>query len=118
MADIQLRQFVSQRLRNLRTQTGLTQVEIARRAGVSEDIVGKIERSETTPSLETLNNLCRALRISPSEFLAKETDNEVEVVTDRLCHYLNEKPLEIVEYADELVRNAVTLMEKTVDARA
>ena len=112
MADIELRRMVSQRLRALRTQKGHTQGEIARRAGVSEDIVGKIERNESTPSLETLSSLCRALRISLAEFLAQGArDEEVELIMDRLRHYLLEKPLAVIEFADQLVRSAVALVE-------
>ena len=55
-------QLVSFRLRELRGD--LTQQELATKAGVSVDVVGKIEREETKPSLETLHRLSQALQVS------------------------------------------------------
>jgi transcriptional regulator with XRE-family HTH domain len=99
-----LRQFVGKRLRELRTEKGhFTQAELARRARVSADIIGKIERCETTPSLETLNGLCQAFRISLSEFLTDQT-NDSKKRAEKVYQYLLTKKPEYVHLADKVLR--------------
>ena len=112
MPDIRLRKHVARNLKRLREERRHTQEGLAERAGVSWHVVSKIERNDSTPTLETLNSLCRGLRISLAEFLAQGArEEEVELIIDRLRYYPTGKPLAVVEFADQLVRNAVTLVE-------
>lgn len=111
LADMELRRLVSDRLRQLRRDRGYTQGETAHRAGVSEDVVGMIERAETTPSLETLHRLCQALRLSLAEFLTFPDDTQAESVAEELQRYLVHKRPEHVRFADRLVRTAIEMLE-------
>jgi len=56
-------------LRRLREERGLTQEELAERAGVSATYVGFIERGDNVPTLTILLDLASALGISPSDLL-------------------------------------------------
>jgi transcriptional regulator with XRE-family HTH domain len=47
-------------LREARSRAGLSQREMARRAGTSQSVVARIERSQTQPSGETLGRLLAA----------------------------------------------------------
>ena len=47
-------------LRESRKKAGLTQRELARRAGVPQSVVGKIETGRTTPRVDTFDRLLRA----------------------------------------------------------
>ena len=47
-------------LRNARDHAGLTQRELARRAGTSQAMVARIERGQQSPSIATLDRLVRA----------------------------------------------------------
>ncbi len=48
-------------LRQARHHAGLTQAEFARRAGVSQQQVAKVERPDSNPTLATLERLARVL---------------------------------------------------------
>jgi hypothetical protein len=54
-------------LRAARRKAGITQVELARRAGVQQSVISDYERGQREPSLATLSRLVRAagLRLEP-----------------------------------------------------
>jgi transcriptional regulator with XRE-family HTH domain len=56
------------RLRELRTQAGLTQGELAEKAGVKRDAVARWERGTREPSWSNVVALADALAISTEEF--------------------------------------------------
>ncbi len=47
-------------LREARKRAGLTQRELARRAGTAQSVVARIERNQSSPTWETLLELIRA----------------------------------------------------------
>lgn len=49
------------RLRALRMAAGISCNELARRSGVSDGMISRLERGERTPTLETLRRLTAAL---------------------------------------------------------
>lgn len=53
---------IGRRIRERRLQAGLTQAELARRAGVRAETLNRIERARTTPDFATLRKLSAALR--------------------------------------------------------
>lgn len=57
------------RLRKARQDKGLTQVEVAKKAGVSENHYAQIERAEKNPTVSTLINIVRAIDVPSSEIL-------------------------------------------------
>ncbi|MBI3661694.1 MAG: helix-turn-helix transcriptional regulator [Acidobacteria bacterium] len=58
-------------LRKLRETRGLTQEELAERAGVHRTYVSLLERNKKSPTLDVLFRVCRALRIAPSKMIAR-----------------------------------------------
>jgi transcriptional regulator with XRE-family HTH domain len=58
-------------VRALRTALGLSQEELAARAGLHRNYVGMIERSERNPTLVAIEGIARALKSKPSELVAK-----------------------------------------------
>lgn len=56
--------IVGDRIRILRTEKGLSQEELAHRAGVSTSHVGKLERGEKNPSLSSIEKVINALEIT------------------------------------------------------
>lgn len=53
-------------LRGLREQRNLSQEGLAQAAGISRNFVGMLERGERTATIETLENVCEALQVSPA----------------------------------------------------
>ncbi|RLE59741.1 MAG: transcriptional regulator [Thermoprotei archaeon] len=59
-------------LKMLRIKAGLTQTELARRAGVSQSLIARIERGKVNPRVSTLVKIYRALEEFMSEQLVAE----------------------------------------------
>ena len=54
-------------IRTLRVYKGVTQAELAKRAGISRNSMGNIERGEQEPRHEVLERLGAALNIEPGK---------------------------------------------------
>lgn len=69
-------------LREARRRAGLSQAELARRAGRATSVIGRWERNEVQPSFETLRELIRAcgleLRLSVEQ-LDHSQDASIEL---------------------------------------
>ncbi len=59
------------RIHDLRTQQGWSQMELARRSGVSNRVISKIESGRSEPRLTTLRRLARAFNI-PVDMMIRE----------------------------------------------
>lgn len=58
---------VGERLRQLRKAAGLTQEQLAKRAGMDYKYLGSIERGERNVTLDNLERVSRALGVAPYE---------------------------------------------------
>ncbi len=61
-----------ERLKWLRTQHGLTQRELAKRAGVSNSLISQIEQAAVNPSVATLKKVLDGFPISMGAFFSLE----------------------------------------------
>jgi transcriptional regulator with XRE-family HTH domain len=59
---------VGNKLRSIREERGMSQRELAQKAGVSTNAVSLIERDENSPSVSTLQSLAGALNVKMSYF--------------------------------------------------
>jgi len=82
-------------LRELRIRAGLTQKQLAAKAGVSQALIARIEAGEVDPSLSTLKKLLAALGAGGPRFTASQAMRS---------------PVICIE-AERKVRDAVELME-------
>lgn len=62
-----------ERLRQLLNDRGWTEYRLSKECGLSQSTIGNIYRRNTTPSIETLEIICKAFGITLSQFFA-ETD--------------------------------------------
>ncbi len=62
------------RLRELREQAGLTQGQLADRAGLIKDFISRLERGERSPSWETVLALGAALGVACTAFTIAPKD--------------------------------------------
>ena len=58
---------ISKRFKKTRKNSGLTQLEVAEKANVSVNYYARIERGEVSPSLETLKDIMKILKIKSLE---------------------------------------------------
>jgi uncharacterized protein len=70
------------RVRRARERAGLSQRELARRAGIHQPNVSAIERGRVVPSEETLRRLLDAVRIRPSVMLARQRERIRQIVAE------------------------------------
>jgi transcriptional regulator with XRE-family HTH domain len=56
-------------LRNARQTKGLTQAEVAKKAGISENHYAQIERAEKNPTVSTFKSIIKAIGVSSTEIL-------------------------------------------------
>jgi len=61
--------IIGKRIADIRKKQRLTQSQLAEKADISNNYLSHIETAKSTPSLETLINLCTALNVTPNEVL-------------------------------------------------
>lgn len=60
------------KIKEIRTEKGLTQKELSKLSGVSESYIGDLERNEKIPSIVTICKLAKALEIDIKELFIYE----------------------------------------------
>ncbi len=68
---------LAKRLKQLRTDKGLTQAALAERAGVTLSYIGRLEIGRHDPQLSTLVKLAKALKVTVAELLMEESRNPI-----------------------------------------
>jgi AcrR family transcriptional regulator len=89
---------IGERLRAKRLEKGLTQDDVARRAGFTNTYISKIERGAVALPPSTLSRLGKALRISPEQFMVEQSDGDG-----------GSRPGEVSERRREILETAVAL---------
>jgi transcriptional regulator with XRE-family HTH domain len=69
----ELKQLLSRRVINLRHRAGMTQEELSQAASVGLDAIGRLERGNVTPSVETLQAIAQVFQLDLSEFFRFES---------------------------------------------
>jgi transcriptional regulator with XRE-family HTH domain len=67
---MKLRRTVARNLRRLRQRRGLSQEELADRAGLNRNYVGMIDREENAPTVDALEQIAKALDINAVELFS------------------------------------------------
>ena len=66
-------------IQEYRQKNGWTQEELAWRAGITREHIGRIERDKCIPSITTLENLEKALGLSPMTLLQRKEENTQKI---------------------------------------
>jgi len=64
---VDLAQRLADRLRALRDEEGLSQVQMAKKLGVSRSTLNRLEAASINTTVKTLGDLCRALKCDIAE---------------------------------------------------
>ncbi|WP_108127257.1 cupin domain-containing protein [Saccharospirillum mangrovi] len=67
---------VGERLKSIREQHGLSQRELAKRAGVTNSTISMIEKNSVSPSVSSLKKVLQGFPMSLVEFFAEDSDTE------------------------------------------
>jgi transcriptional regulator with XRE-family HTH domain len=83
---------IGQRLKQIRTERGLSQRELATRAGLTNGTISLIETDKTSPSVASLKSLLDAIPISMAEFFGSIEDRETPKVFYRAAEFTQVAP--------------------------
>jgi transcriptional regulator with XRE-family HTH domain len=111
----ELKQLLSRRVIYLRQRAGMTQEELAQAAGVGLDAIGRLERGQVTPSVDTLQAIAQVFQLDLSEFFRFEgmrAPNPVLDELDELAGFLATKPLDDICFYSQLIRDAASHLDK------
>jgi transcriptional regulator with XRE-family HTH domain len=71
-----LRGILARNLRRLRAERGLSQEELAHRAGVNRNYVGMIEREENAATVDTMEQLAAALDVDATDLIEPDAASD------------------------------------------
>lgn len=71
MAEIDLKKLLGMAIKTQRSLLGISQEELAHRAGLHRTYVSDLERGARNPSLDSIEKLAQALQLSVSSLFAK-----------------------------------------------
>lgn len=83
---------IGEKIRQARTDAGVSQAELAERIGVYQKDVCRWETGARTPSLEAFTKICRALNVSADALLelkCRVTENDTDTFTCSACGFGN-----------------------------
>ena len=101
----------SERLKDLRKQVGLTQVDVARKLGISQQAYASWERGAKKPTQENLVKIAQVLNVSIDYLVGNSEEKTDELDNIELLFRMNSKGLtdeekkvfkkELIEFMEE-----------------
>lgn len=68
---MEIKQILALNLRRLRRESGLSQEELAHRAGIDRTYISALERSIYAASIDVVDSLARVLKVEAADLLKK-----------------------------------------------
>ena len=101
----------SERLKDLRKQAGLTQVDVAERLGISQPAYASWERGAKKPTQENLVKIAQVLNVSVDYLVGNSEDKSDELDNIELLFRMNSKGLS-EEEKEVFKKELIEFMEK------
>ncbi len=102
---------IGNNLLKVRKERGLTQAELAEKAGLSDRTYADIERGTVNMRVLTLLKICEALNVLPNDFLF-EDNSDVNIKQSEAVDRLNQCPASNRETAIRLLSVYLDSVEK------
>lgn len=99
-------------MREKRKEKNMTQVEFAKKAGISTNYYASIEQGKNSPSLDVLTRIAEALDVSVLYLLndrIEDMENRVQLEVERLKNLLKNIPKNQLDVAEGLITQAARL---------
>jgi len=91
------------KVRQLRTDKGLSLSELNKKSGMSISYLNEIEKGKKYPRKDKLNQLAEALEVSPEQLISKDLPAKLDPIVQLLnSNFLNDLPLDLFKI--ELVK--------------
>lgn len=98
-------ELINTSIKNLRKSNNLTQEEFAEKIDISIQGLSNIERNRYQPTVDTIDKICKAFKITPAELLLGQNDNEIiNNITLLLTNCPKNKPKKIYEVIKILIK--------------
>ncbi|MBS1852796.1 MAG: helix-turn-helix transcriptional regulator [Acidobacteria bacterium] len=93
------------RIRSLREAADVSRERAAENADINANYLGEIERGEKWPSIDVIQRLARALKVSPSAFFDFEgEENDAIALRSKLHELLASREIEQLQQAMRVLR--------------
>jgi len=102
---------IGKQIRILRKNRGLTQEQLGEKVQLPQSYIGSVERGEKNISIETLERLIHALRVSPAEIFGKELPSDKEKLLDSLKVLLQNRNLKEIEIIHKLIKDVLNAFD-------
>ena len=73
----------SDRLKSLRRERGLSQIQLAVKSNIHLSYLGRLERGESSPSLDTIIQFAEALGVGPADLISTKSEPEITIAALR-----------------------------------
>lgn len=76
--------FVINKIKKIRTDKGISQLELANTANFSQSFLANVESGKKKPSLLTILRIADALNVNPREFFSDTTGKTKDEIKDQI----------------------------------
>ena len=76
--------FVINKIKKIRTDKGISQLELANTANFSQSFLANVESDKKKPSLLTILRIAEALNVNPREFFSDTTGKTKDEIKDQI----------------------------------
>lgn len=102
---------IGKNIRKYRKEIGMTQEELAEKAGLSTNYIGGVERGEKTPSLESFISIVNVLGVGADLILCDVIDCgyqvKASVLSDKIAKASPAKRESIFEVVEIMLRDSI-----------
>ena len=103
------------RIKRIRTDSGLNQSDFGKKISISRSAVWKIENGENTPSEQTINIICREFNVN-EDWLRSGTGDMYKLIPNKLELYLGEISNGDDDFIKDLIEAYMELDQTSKDA--
>ena len=89
---------IGKRMKELRTQYGLTQQELADRAELTKGFISQLERNQNSPSISTLLDIIQCLGTTPAEFFTDAEPEQIVFKDEDYFEKVDEENRRVIEW--------------------
>lgn len=97
------------KVRELRKKSGMTQEQLAERAGITQGYVGMLERGERRLNSDIIEGIARALKVNPSDLIATNQVDEPLVEINSILRTLSAQDVEAVLQYTRVLQKAAQI---------
>ena len=98
----------SDRLKSLRRKRGLSQLQLAVKSNIHLSYLGRLERGESSPSLDTIIQFAYALGIAPADLISTESTTETTITA--LRGQVRSNVVAVIDLADPVLLQTLAVV--------